>query len=101
MRTGITAGSTVSGKNKETEASATSAFAETKEKAYNIFTHAARGISLTLGADADDYRLDQADNLKPMLHSIRISKEPKNLFDPRVRLWKIQHLKAAKALQGE
>ena len=56
MRTGITAGSTVSGKAKETEAAATSAFAETKEAAYNVFTNIARGISLTMGADADDYR---------------------------------------------
>ena len=56
MRTGITAGSTVSGRAKETEASSTSAFAETKEAAYNVFTSAARGITLTMGADADDYR---------------------------------------------
>ena len=101
MRTGITAGSTVSGKAKETEAAATSAFVGTKEEAYNVFTSAARGITLTMGADADDYRLHQAEDLKPMRHSIRIAKKPKNLDDPRIRLWKLKHLGAVKKLGGE
>jgi hypothetical protein len=36
-----------------------------------------------------------------MKHSIRISKKPKNLSDPRIRLWKLNHLGAVKMLAGE
>jgi len=38
------------------------------------------------------------ESLKPMKHSIRISKKPKNLEDPRLRCWKLNHLNALKML---
>ena len=62
---------------------------------------AAKGICLTMGGEAFDYREGQKEDLKPMRHSIRISKEPKNLSDPRIRLWKLRHLGAVKVLQDE
>ena len=54
-----------------------------------------------MGSDAQDSVTHQKEELKPMQHSIRISKKPKNLTDPRVRLWKLQHIGAAKMLQCE
>ena len=62
---------------------------ETKENAYSVFTAAAQCISLTMGSDAQDYVKGQKEDLKLMRHSIHISKRPKDLEDPRIRLWKL------------
>jgi hypothetical protein len=98
---GIATCCTLSAKAKETEVSAAGAFAETNENAYEYFTKAAKGISLTLGSEAIDYRVDQREDLKPMRHSIRISKKPTNRENLKLRLWKLHHLGAVKMLQDE
>ena len=99
--TGSTSKCTSNANSKDAGASVVSNFAETKEITYDFFTKAAQSISLTMGDDADGYLKDQKEDLKPKQFSIRISKKPKNLQDPRLRLWKLNHICALKMLPKE
>lgn len=83
---------------EEGELKTANAESGTNVNAYGFFTRAAQAISLTMGADHQYYAQNVKENLKPMKHSIRISKQPKNLEDPRLRCRKLDHLGALKRL---